>query len=31
VPSVLGDHAGVIGAAARARDLEPGQPGVWRR
>jgi glucokinase len=31
VPSALGDHAGVIGAAARARDLEPGQPGVWRR
>lgn len=25
VPSVLGDHAGVIGAAARARDLEPIQ------
>jgi glucokinase len=31
VPSVLGEHAGVIGAAARARDLEPGHPGVWRR
>jgi glucokinase len=31
VPSALGDHAGVVGAAARARDLEPGRPGVWRR
>ncbi|HYU38823.1 MAG TPA: ROK family protein [Acidimicrobiia bacterium] len=31
VPSVLGDHAGVIGAAARARDLEPIRPGVERR
>ena len=30
VPSVLGDHAGVIGAAARARDLAPGRSGVWR-
>jgi glucokinase len=30
VPSVLGDHAGVIGAAARARDLEPGESGAWR-
>jgi glucokinase len=31
VPSELGEHAGVIGAAARARDLEPGRPGVWRQ
>jgi len=31
VPSLLGEHAGVIGAAARARDLEPGESGVWRK
>jgi len=31
VPSELGEHAGVIGAAARARDLTPGEPGVWRK
>ncbi len=31
VPSELGEHAGVIGAAARARDLEPGQSGVWTK
>jgi glucokinase len=31
VPAELGEHAGVIGAAARARDLEPGQSGVWTK
>jgi glucokinase len=31
VPSLLGDHAGVVGAAARARDLEPIGPGLGRR
>jgi glucokinase len=31
VPSLLGEHAGVIGAAARARDLEPIGPGVGGR
>jgi glucokinase len=31
VPSLLGDHAGVIGAAARARDLQPIEPGVGTR
>ena len=31
VPSLLGDHAGVIGAAARARDLEPSEPGVSKQ
>lgn len=31
VAAELGEHAGVIGAAARARDLEPGQPGVWTK
>jgi len=31
VPAVLGEQAGVIGAAARARDLEPGESGVWTK
>lgn len=31
VPAELGEHAGVIGAAARARDLEPGRSGVWTK
>jgi glucokinase len=31
VPAVLGELAGVIGAAARARDLEPGESGVWTK
>ena len=31
VPAALGEHAGVIGAAARARDLEPGESGVWTK
>jgi glucokinase len=31
VPAELGEQAGVIGAAARARDLEPGSSGVWVR
>jgi glucokinase len=30
VPSVLGEHAGVIGAAARARDLEPDRSAADR-
>jgi glucokinase len=31
VPAALGEQAGVIGAAARARDLEPGESGVWTK
>ena len=31
VPAELGEQAGVIGAAARARDLEPGESGVWTK
>jgi glucokinase len=31
VPSILGEHAGVIGAAARARDLAPPRPDVGTR
>jgi glucokinase len=31
VPAELGERAGVIGAAARARDLEPGRSGVWTK
>jgi glucokinase len=31
VPAQLGEQAGVIGAAARARELEPGATGVWVR
>lgn len=31
VPAELGEHAGVIGAAARARDLGPGRSGVWTK
>lgn len=31
VPAALGEHAGVIGAAARARDLEPGESGIWTK
>jgi glucokinase len=31
VPAQLGEQAGMIGAAARARDLEPGNTGVWVR
>ncbi len=31
VPAQLGEQAGVIGAAARARDLEAGGSGVWVR
>jgi len=31
VPAELGEQAGVIGAAARARDLEPGRSGVWTK
>jgi glucokinase len=31
VPAALGERAGVIGAAARARDLEPGRSGVWTK
>ena len=31
VPAVLGEQAGVIGAAARARELEPGASGTWVR
>jgi glucokinase len=31
VPAMLGEQAGVIGAAARARELEPGGTGVWQR
>jgi glucokinase len=31
VPSELREHAGVVGAAARARDLEPGESGVWTK
>ena len=31
VAAVLGEQAGVIGAAARARELEPGASGEWVR
>ena len=31
VPAELGEQAGVIGAAARARDLEPGRAGIWTK
>ena len=31
VPAELGEQAGVIGAAARARELEPGESGVWTK
>ena len=31
VSAVLGEQAGVIGAAARARDLAPGESGVWTK
>jgi glucokinase len=31
VPSLLGEHAGVIGAAARARDIEPSPPDAGAR
>ena len=31
VPAELGEQAGVIGAAACARDLEPGESGVWTK
>jgi glucokinase len=31
VPAELGERAGVIGAAARARDLGPGRSGVWTK
>jgi glucokinase len=31
VPAELGERAGVIGAAARARGLEPGRSDVWTK